>query len=351
MSASRFFPDAAEGATDARHYPVARLDDDDRAAVRLEAHDDDPSNGERVALLPLVPAVPTPGSDPIIVEDHASPPADTPAAVDRESFDDLQPMLDLRFPEAAQPPLELVPVADAGHADENRIELLHADGASVTDVPVLGSEPEVIASFVEVPGEGSAAPMDAPGEAQTVLHALEPGGLRAGTVDDPADATDASTRSAYSAPDVAGAATVARDEAPFAAPAEVDGLDDAPEGGLSQPVPVEDDPTRLRIAAEADATAQALENLKRLLAHKLPDLSAETTARPTDLIPVQPPPIQAAAPTDFAHQDDGIENFEFPPPRGERHGRRAGFAFGSFFSGFAASWIFGAVLYAYLMFG
>lgn len=112
-----------------------------------------------------------------------------------------------------------------------------------------------------------------------------------------------------------------------------------------------------RIAAEASATAAALENLKRLLVHKLPgpgvatrppgppDAGAERGApppipafRPPVQLPVAPPPMVAApgaTAVSFADYDELLL------------GRR-GAAVGSFLAGFALSWVFGAVLYVFL---
>lgn len=357
MSASRFSPGATEDATDALRHVVPDSGEDEMvAAAHLEEGEDDPANGEPNAQLSLASPHPTPGPDPILLEEHA-PLGDTQAAIDRQTFDDLQPMLDLRFPEVAQPMVHLVSDTDV----DNRDETLEADRIGVTNLLDTGLEHEVIASFVEMPSEEAAAPVDARVETPPILHALDPADLQAGTVDDPAHDTEASTRDMGTTPEVADASEVARAELEFAAPEEVDDplplIADAYDSGLPHPVPVEDDPTTLRIAAEADATAQALENLKRLLAHKLPDLAIEAaTSRPPDANPAHPPPIQLAASApfdaaDLARQDDGIEEFPLPPLAGELPGRRAGFAFGSFLSGFAASWIFGAVLYAYLIFG
>jgi hypothetical protein len=113
-----------------------------------------------------------------------------------------------------------------------------------------------------------------------------------------------------------------------------------------------------RIAAEASATAAALENLKRLLVHKLPEPGigapppphrkesrAEFTApppipayRPLSHVPITPPPMMPAATALPLLPDE-----EEPP--------RRPWAVGSFFAGFALSWVFGAVLYVFLSAG
>jgi hypothetical protein len=116
-----------------------------------------------------------------------------------------------------------------------------------------------------------------------------------------------------------------------------------------------------RIAAEANATAAALENLKRLLVHKLPDpaIPDETIAvphraeestpraepppvpayRPPAHLPVEPPPM--VVPLAAA----SMELSDYEPVR------RPAPAVGSFLAGFALSWIMGAVLYVYLTSG
>ena len=112
-----------------------------------------------------------------------------------------------------------------------------------------------------------------------------------------------------------------------------------------------------RIAVEASATAAALENLKRLLVHKLPDPSHAMAARiaqdiraessepppiPAYRVPLQapitPPPMMPAATTMPPLADD-----EQPSHRAK--------TIGSFLAGFALSWIFGAVLYVLLTAG
>ena len=356
MSASRFFPGATEGATDVLRDVVPDSNQDDMvAAAHLEEREDHPLNGEPIEHLSSTHPHPTPGPDPIFLEN--APLGDTQAAIDRDTFGDLQPMLDLRFPEPAQPMVHVVSDTDV----DNRDEILEANRVGVTNLLDRGGEHEVIASFVEMPSDEPASPINALVEAPLILSALDPADLQAEAVDDPAYDTEASAQDTSATPEFADASAIARDEFAFAAPEEVDDdtrplIADTSDSGAPQPALVEDDPTTQRITAEANATAHALENLKRLLAHKLPNLAIEEASRPPEAIPVQPPPILSApsAPfdaADFAHQDDAIEEFPLPPIAGKMHGRRAGFALGSFLSGFAASWVFGAVLYAYLTFG
>lgn len=110
-----------------------------------------------------------------------------------------------------------------------------------------------------------------------------------------------------------------------------------------------------RIAAEADATAAALENLKRLLANKgaipavdVHEIGPERTEPPPIPIyraplqlPVTPPPMVPLA----AASVSLFEDYAAP-----QH-RRPAAAVGSFLAGFALSWVLGAVLYVYLTAG
>jgi hypothetical protein len=123
-----------------------------------------------------------------------------------------------------------------------------------------------------------------------------------------------------------------------------------------------DEDAAARIAAEANATAAALENLKRLLLHKLPQPHIAEAPNPREAgpeltdpppIPVYRPPIQlpVTPPPMIAATDDDTTSLSYfedeeAPPR-----RRWGLALGSFFAGFALSWVFGAVLYVYLTAG
>ena len=153
--------------------------------------------------------------------------------------------------------------------------------------------------------------------------------------------------------EAAGDAADAPDTAPPhpAAPASTDTDDDeAPPAN-----PVHD--AAARIAAEASATAAALENLKRLLDHKLPpeiavaqqeEASGPERAAPPPIpapayrppahLPITPPPMvataMAATALSFPADDEPV---------------RSGMAVGSFLAGFALSWVSGAVLYVFLI--
>ena len=146
-------------------------------------------------------------------------------------------------------------------------------------------------------------------------------------------------------------ATAAETHAP---PPELDAVTDAEQAPPPEPL----QEAAARIAAEANATAVALENLKRLLANKaviptaaeVHETGPERTEPPPLPIyrapvqlPVTPPPMVAmplAAASLSTFEDD------VPPPY-----RQRGAAVGSFLAGFALSWVFGAVLYVYLTAG
>ena len=119
-----------------------------------------------------------------------------------------------------------------------------------------------------------------------------------------------------------------------------------------------EDDAAARIAAEANATAAALENLKRLLMHRLPEpyiagasnrqeAGPELTEpppipayRPAVQLPVTPPPMIAApvAATALSY----FEEDDAPP--------RRWLSVGSFFAGLALTVVFGTVLAKHAMF-
>jgi hypothetical protein len=108
--------------------------------------------------------------------------------------------------------------------------------------------------------------------------------------------------------------------------------------------------TDQKIADEANATAQALETLKQLIAHKMPGIEIDPQAVTPAEEPVRPPPIQAFAsePASPEPNDDvmpAIPAFIGEPPNAGR-----GTAWQGFLAGFMASWAIGAALYAYLVF-
>jgi hypothetical protein len=160
-----------------------------------------------------------------------------------------------------------------------------------------------------------------------------------------------------------------------------------PEVGPSA-APIDEEPPRpaerlrneaaaAKIAEEANATAEALESLKRMLNHKLPLLEPIPAPPP----PAPPPPlsVQPAAPPPFSptYEQTYEPTYERPAlpaaptyhqrsqpvtppplvplgpaaelgmfaPRAPVRGRPG---LGGFLAGFALSWVFGAMLYAYL---
>jgi hypothetical protein len=117
--------------------------------------------------------------------------------------------------------------------------------------------------------------------------------------------------------------------------------------------------TAQKLALEANATAEALDNLKRLLAHRLPDLTMDPAPESHQADAVRPPPIQASdalrheletPPEPEPATNAPIELPALAVPE-ERPRRRLDIELRGFLAGFALSWAFGAVLYAYLVFG
>ena len=134
---------------------------------------------------------------------------------------------------------------------------------------------------------------------------------------------------------------------------------DAP-AALAQEVP---QPTELihdaaaKIAEEANATAEALESLKRLLNQKLPLLDPAPISAPAAVAP--PPAPRAAAPPSIPAFQLPTQPVKPPPmvplalpadlvPLMRRAPVRRRLRLGGFFAGFALSWVFGAMLYIYL---
>jgi hypothetical protein len=113
-----------------------------------------------------------------------------------------------------------------------------------------------------------------------------------------------------------------------------------------------------KIAEEAQATAAALESLKRLLDHKLPLLDPVPAPAPPPAIEPAPLLPSSVHPPIPAYQ--ASPRLVIPPPmvpltpapqlpmsaRSEPARRPSGV--GGFLAGFALSWVIGAILYAYL---
>jgi hypothetical protein len=330
-------------------------------AVRLDASDD--ASPQDVPL-------PLPDAVEGVANGHAP---DVPVlSLDAPAYEgasgDAQPMLDLRLPDASStttpPPDEPLTVASqpaySGEHQEQGQRDTAGDATPAADSsisPIFSAldAAERVAQAVsqdetaEEPlafDTGMLAPHAQPeGSEETVAAAVELQALELPAIevseDDTIDTTIDTTPPHETAPQDAAGPPDAEQETPPAAALDEDAA--------------------ARIAAEANATAAALENLKRLLLHKLPqphlaDASNPQGAgpeladpppipvyRPPIQLPVTPPPMIAAADdtTSLSYFED-----EEAPPR-----RRWGMALGSFFAGFALSWVFGAVLYVYLTAG
>jgi hypothetical protein len=113
-----------------------------------------------------------------------------------------------------------------------------------------------------------------------------------------------------------------------------------------------------KIAAEASATAEALESLKRLLIHKMPPQSTEGALERPPFLQAPPPP--ALREMDYAGREPSRREEPVLQPRPmpsdmptlpqDVYRRRRGFEVRGFLAGFALSWALGAALYVYLLF-
>jgi hypothetical protein len=119
----------------------------------------------------------------------------------------------------------------------------------------------------------------------------------------------------------------------------------------------------VRLAADANVAAEALENLKRLLEHKQqvermlpprhpspasaagPDI-AEASAPPPDALPPLPLPLHAQP-----DGESGSTHASLPPRRKRPPPERRGLDVPGFMAGFALSWAFGVVLYFFMTAG
>jgi hypothetical protein len=110
-----------------------------------------------------------------------------------------------------------------------------------------------------------------------------------------------------------------------------------------------------KIADEANATAQALETLKQLIAHKMPSMEFDPSTGSPDEAKVLPPPIQAfPAAHAIADREPGedaeLEPIDLPAIAREHPYVGRGPAWQGFLAGFMASWAIGGALYVYLVF-
>jgi hypothetical protein len=351
-------------------------------AVRLDASDD--ASPQDVPL-------PLPDAFEGEANGHALdvPVLSLDAPANEAASDDVQPMLDLRLPDASSTtttPDEPLPLGSQPIDDPH-------EPLTVASQPV--DDPHAAASSGEHHEQGQsdtagdATPAaDMPMEISPIFSALDAAERAAQAVPEDETAeeplaldTDMLAPHAQregSEETVAAAAELQALELPAIEVSEDDTIDTTidttPPSEASQqdatippdaeqeasPAEALDEDAAARIAAEANATAAALENLKRLLLHKLPqphladasnpqagpelaDPPPIPVYRPPIQLPVTPPPMIAAADdtTSLSYFED-----EEAPPR-----RRWGMALGSFFAGFALSWVFGAVLYVYLTAG
>jgi hypothetical protein len=114
----------------------------------------------------------------------------------------------------------------------------------------------------------------------------------------------------------------------------------------------------VRLAADANVAAEALENLKRLLEHKqqvermLPQFaggSPEVAQEPAH-IPAEPSPLPLPLHSD-PHAGNGSTHPSLPPRRKRPPPERRGLDVTGFMAGFALSWAFGVVLYFFMTAG
>ena len=115
--------------------------------------------------------------------------------------------------------------------------------------------------------------------------------------------------------------------------------------------------TAAKLAADANAAAEALENIKRLLDRELPN-TAQAPRQPLHEVfaeapsPHEPPPLPEHEPQEEFVYDEQPAPGPLPLPRANvRWRERRQFDVRGFLAGFALSWAIGAVLYIYLTAG
>jgi hypothetical protein len=115
-----------------------------------------------------------------------------------------------------------------------------------------------------------------------------------------------------------------------------------------------------KLAADATAASEAIENLKRLLERQLPKPTQaprqpvhELFAEPATALAPPPLPAQEPPPEMQDHEPDPAPEEPLPRPsaRNPAWRERRQFDIRGFMAGFALSWAIGAVLYIYLMAG
>lgn len=372
MSDAQLPPDTGDEESAPPHRWGTHLNDaGELVAVRLDAADDASAQD---APLPLPDAVE--GEANGHAPDVPVPSLDAPA--NEAASDDVQPLLDLRPPDASPSapgePLTLESqTIEAPHAPASSDSNDHqgqgqhdtaADATAAADMPM-----EISPIFSAL----DAAERAAPPTLQDDDTSTEPDAFDTGILlpySQVADREETATPAAqWHAPETP-AIDVSEDDTieivqeiaslPESATQDIAAPPDAEQEAL--PADALDDEAAARIAAEANATAAALENLKRLLMHRLPEPPIAEASNPREAgpeftepppipvyrppvqLPVTPPPMISAA-NDTATSLSYFEDEDAPPRQ------RWGLALGSFFAGFALSWVFGAVLYVYLTAG
>lgn len=269
------------------------------------------------------------------------------------SSDDLQPMLDLRFPDDPQ-------VAEVEPEVHNQVAA-GAESMSLVASSEVAENPHRERGLDESPGsqtmngaEASDAGVGALGirDEPTVASETRESNYQFDTeplVPLPA-ADEPSPEPSLHAP--AADATIEDEGRPL------DETNPQPDGEASSVLDSDQHGAAARrIAAEASATAEALDNLKRLLAHKMPVLAPESTLqRPPFLHASAPPALQPIETSRSGSNEQEVladqhePRVDFPPPQTVTYPRRGGFEFRGFLAGFALSWALGAALYVYLIF-
>jgi hypothetical protein len=269
------------------------------------------------------------------------------------SDDDLQPMLDLRFPDeplSAQPDPEVQSQLTKIHA-ESEIEL--KDTGEVA--PHTSIEPPSATTtsrpWIEVDLEGPVAFSSGASDVDEAKLAEE----IAEDTQQPSAVTELSEGEQRSTPEPQNAPSVTAFDShePSAVETVRPQADAAP-----SPDGEHHETAAQKIAAEASATAEALESLKRLLIPKMPLQSTEGTLE-------RPPFLQAPPPPALREMDHGGQEpsrreepvlqphpvpSDMPTLPQDVYQRRRGFEVRGFLAGFALSWALGAALYVYLLF-
>jgi hypothetical protein len=368
MSDAQLPPDTGDEESAPPHRWGTHLNDAGvLVAVRLDASDDAAAPQDAPISLPEAIEGEANASVPDVPVANVHAPANEPAS------DDSQPMLDLRAPDPSPtmpPPDETVTLASqpadthaAASSDDHHGQEQHATTGDADTTASADITMEISPIFSALDAAERAVQPALQGDIDTEPDAFDTGILLprshvAGSEEENVAPAAELQAAAPPAIDPLEAHTI-ENVASEAAPQDIVAPPDAEQEAL--PADTLDDDAAARIAAEADATAAALENLKRLLMHRLPEpyiaaasdpqeARSEFTEpppipayRPAVQLPVTPPPMiaapAAATALSYFEEDDA-------PPR-----RRWGVALGSFFAGFALSWVFGAVLYVYLTAG